>query len=61
MLSTLNRRMSPAVTAVVQPVGARSCPFVAVLIVAWPEFPASTRPAAAAQADASVGADAGRI
>lgn len=38
-----------------------ACPLVAVLIAAWPEFPTSTRPAAAAQADASVGADAGRI
>lgn len=38
-----------------------ACPLVAVLIVAWPEFPTSTRPAAGASATASVGADASRI
>ena len=38
-----------------------ACPLVAVLIVAWPEFPSSTRPAAGAAAGAPVGADASRI
>jgi len=38
-----------------------ACPLVAVLIVAWPEFPTSTRPAAVSGPDASVGGDAGRI
>ena len=38
-----------------------ACPLVAVMIVAWPEFPTSTRPAAVSGPDASVGGDAGRI
>ncbi|WP_458042093.1 MULTISPECIES: histidinol dehydrogenase [Bacteria] len=38
-----------------------ACPLVAVLIVAWPEFPTSTRPAAVSAVDASVDGGAGRI
>lgn len=38
-----------------------ACPLVAVLIVAWPEFPASSRQQDASRLDAASGADAGRI
>ncbi len=38
-----------------------ACPLVAVLIVAWPELPTSTRPTAGARAGAATGVDAGRI
>ncbi|WP_181003333.1 MULTISPECIES: histidinol dehydrogenase [unclassified Microbacterium] len=38
-----------------------ACPLVAVLIVAWPELPASTRSTAGSRVGAATGVDAGRI
>ncbi len=38
-----------------------ACPLVAVLIVAWPEFPASTRSTTGSPLGAATGADTGRI
>lgn len=38
-----------------------ACPLVAVLIVAWPDFSATTRRSAGSRPDATSGADTGRI